>query len=40
MSYTNGRLLNPVDYRISLTLFGFLTAPLVFLASAGTLIAL
>ena len=40
MSYTNGRLLDPVDCRICLTLFGFLTAPLVFLVSAGTFIAL
>jgi len=40
MSYVNGRLSSPVDCRICRTLFGFLTAPLVLLISAGAFVAL
>lgn len=40
MSYANGRLSNPVDCRICRTLFGFLTAPLLFLVSVGTILAI
>jgi hypothetical protein len=40
MSYANHRLSNPVDCRICRTLFGFLTAPLVLLITAGAFLAL
>jgi len=40
MRYANHRLSNPVDCRICRTLFGFLTAPLLLLLTAGALFAL
>jgi hypothetical protein len=40
MSYANVRLSTPVDSRIYRSLFGFLTAPLLLLVSAGALVAL
>lgn len=40
MSYANGRLSTPVNSRMNLYLFVFLTAPLLLLVSAGALVAL
>ena len=39
MSYANRRVPNTVDSRIGLTLFAFLTAPLLLLITAGGIVA-
>jgi len=40
MSHYKTALTQPQDNHIRLTVFGFLTAPLLFLVTAGTMIAL